>query len=265
MRLIAENFLKVDCGGPCPLVAMLRPRSGADQWVVSQRYEVHPWVPATEFDDSFGNLCQRFTLPEGTSTIRVTTEVEVAEQIAVDRHAAALPVDLLPNDVLVYLLQSRYCPSDKMAERAREIVQGVPPGYMQVEHIRKWINTNIGYEYGVSDESTCALDTLRDGAGVCRDFAHVAVALCRSLLIPARVVVGYLHELDPMDMHAWFEAYLGDRWYTFDATQETPRAGRIVVAHGRDIADVAFISNYGELEITEMEVSVRERKPGKDR
>jgi transglutaminase-like putative cysteine protease len=84
-------------------------------------------------------------------------------------------------------------------------------------------------------------------AGVCRDFAHVGIALCRALQIPARMVVGYLHELDPMDMHAWFEAFVGGRWYTFDATQEAPRGGRIVVAYGRDAADVAFLSNYGEL------------------
>ena len=205
------------------------------------------------------HIVQRFTLAEGQSTVHVTTEVEVAEQIAVDRHAPVLPVDMLPDDTLMYLLQSRYCPSDKMDERARGIVQGVAPGYMQVERIRQWIHSNLEYRYGVSNETTCALDTLRDGAGVCRDFAHVGVALCRSLLIPARVVVGYLYELDPMDMHAWFEAFLGGRWYTFDATQAEPRGGRIVVAHGRDIADVAFMSNYGELEIVEMDVQVRRK------
>jgi transglutaminase-like putative cysteine protease len=261
MRLIAKNTVHIECPDSCPLIAMLRPRSGEDQWVVAQRYEVRPWVPATEYVDSFGNLCQRFTLPQGPSMIGVETEVEVSEQIPVDPHAAQIPVPLLPDDTLVYLLQSRYCPSDKMEERAREIVQGTAPGYMQVERIRRWVHENLEYRYGVSNESTCALDTLDDGAGVCRDFAHVAVALCRSLLIPARVVVGYLHELKPMDMHAWFEAYLGGRWYTFDATQPEPRGGRVVVAHGRDIADVAFISNYGVLEITQMDVEVRKVEP----
>lgn len=256
MRLRARNRIEVRCREDCPLAAMLRPRSNGEQWVVAERYEITPWVPASEYVDSFGNLCQRFTLPRGDSAITVETEVEVAEQIAVDRRALAIPPAQLPDEVLVYLLQSRYCPSDKMEERARAIVQGCAPGYVQAERIAEWIRDHVDYRYGVSAESTCALDTLEAGAGVCRDFAHVGVALCRSLLLPARVVVGYLHELDPMDMHAWYEVFLGGRWYAFDPTQPQPRGGRIVVAHGRDIADVAFLSNYGPLEITKMEVSV---------
>lgn len=256
MRLRARNRIEVQCEEDCPLAAMLRPRSSADQWVVAERYEIAPWVPATEYVDCFGNLAQRFTLPRGSSSITVETEVEVEEQIAVDRRAPQVPPAALPDETLVYLLQSRYCPSDKMEERARAIVQGCGPGYAQAERINDWVREHITYRYGVSEESTCALDTLEQGAGVCRDFAHVGVALCRSLTLPARVVVGYLHELDPMDMHAWYEVFLGGRWYAFDATQEAPRGGRIVVAHGRDIADVAFLSNFGPLEITKMEVSV---------
>ena len=257
MRLRARNRIEVQCEEDCPLAAMLRPRSGPDQWVVAERYEVAPWVPATEYVDSFGNLAQRFTLPRGASAITVETEVEVEEQIAVDRRAPQVAPAMLPDETLVYLLQSRYCPSDKMEERARAIVQGCVPGYPQAERIHDWVREHITYRYGVSAESTCALDTLVQGAGVCRDFAHVGVALCRSLLLPARVVVGYLYGLEPMDMHAWYEVFLGGRWYAFDATQESPRGGRIVVAHGRDIADVAFLSNYGPLEITNMEVTVR--------
>ena len=256
MRLRTRNHIEVTCEDACPLVAMLRPRSSAQQWVVAERYEVRPWVPATEYVDCYGNLCQRFTLPQGQSAITVEHEVEVADQLDVDRRADRIPPGMLPDGVLLYLLQSRYCPSDKMAERAEKIVEGCPPGYAQAERIASWIRDHIEYRYGVSEESTCALDTLEDGAGVCRDFAHVGVALCRSLQMPARVVVGYLHGLDPMDMHAWYEVFLGGRWYAFDPTQPEPRGGRIVVAHGRDIADVAFLSNYGPLEIVGMEVSV---------
>lgn len=261
MRLIARNALHLECEQDCPLVAMLRPRSSDRQWVVSERYEVTPWVPATEYVDSFGNLCQRFTLPGGAASIVVESEVEVPDQIDVDPHAPFTPVESLPDDTLIYLLQSRYCPSDKMEERAREIVQGCSPGYPQVDRIRQWIHGHLEYQYGVSNETTCALDTLRDGAGVCRDFAHVGVALCRSLNVPARVVVGYLLGLEPMDMHAWFEAFVGGRWYAFDPTQDAPRGGRVVVAHGRDIADVAFLSNYGPLEITQMDVEVSVLEP----
>jgi transglutaminase-like putative cysteine protease len=256
MRLRARNQIAIQCEEACPVVAMLRPRSGAHQWVVAERYDLQPRVPATEYVDCFGNLCQRFTLPKGESVLAVEHEAEVEDQVDVDRRAAQVPPAQLPDDTLLYLLQSRYCPSDMMAERAVEIVQGCPPGYPQAERVANWIRDNIEYRYGVSESSTSALDTLKQGAGVCRDFAHVGVALCRSLMMPARVVVGYLHELDPMDMHAWYEVYLGDRWFPFDATQVGTRGGRVVVAHGRDAADVAFLSNYGPLEITRMDVSV---------
>lgn len=256
MRLRARNHIVLNCEEDCPLAAILRPRSSAEQWVVAERYEIAPRVPASEYVDCFGNLVQRYTLPRGDSSITVETEVEVAEQIAVDRRATQVPPSMLPDETLLYLLQSRYCPSDKMDERARAIVKGCAPGYPQAERICQWIRDKLEYRYGVSKETTCALETLRHGAGVCRDFAHVGVALCRSLMLPARVVVGYLHQLDPMDMHAWYEVFLDGGWYPFDATQPEPRGGRIVVAHGRDAADVAFLSNFGPLEITEMEVSV---------
>lgn len=256
MRLRTRNRIEIQCEDACPLVALLRPRSGSRQWVVAERYAIEPWVPATEYVDAFGNLCQRFTLPAGASVLDVEHEVEVPDQMEVDRGAVQVPPAQLPDETLQYLLQSRYCPSDKLAERAERIVEGCPPGYAQADRIAEWIRERIEYRYGVSEASTCALDTLEQGAGVCRDFAHVGVALCRSLRMPARFVVGYLHELDPMDMHAWYEVFLGGRWYAFDATQARPRGGRVVVAYGRDAADVAFLSSYGTLEIANMDVSV---------
>jgi transglutaminase-like putative cysteine protease len=256
MRLRTRTRIAIHCDDACPVAALLRPRSGATQWVVRERYDIEPWVPATEYVDVFGNLCQRFTLPAGESVLDVEHEVEVHDQIAVDAAAPQVPPAQLPDEVLQYLLQSRYCPSDKMSERAKDIVQGCPPGYSQAERIASWIRENIDYRYGVSEASTCALDTLGCGAGVCRDFAHVGIALSRSLMMPARIVVGYLHELDPMDMHAWYEVFLGGRWYAFDATQAQPRGGRVIVARGRDAADVAFLSEYGPLQIKEMNVSV---------
>jgi len=259
MRLLTTTRIDLRCEDECPAVAILRPRSGHAQWVVAQRYETSPWLSAQEYEDGFGNLCQRMSFPAGESSITVESEVEVDEHLAVDPHAPLTPVAQLPDAALVYLLQSRYCPSDKMAELAQPIVQGVEEGYAQVETIRQWIHDNHEYRYGVSHQSTDALDTMNAKAGVCRDFAHIGIALCRSLSIPARIVVGYLHKLDPMDMHAWFEAFVGGRWYTFDATQKQPRGGRIVVAYGRDAADVAFLSNYGPMEVTQMDVQVRAR------
>jgi transglutaminase-like putative cysteine protease len=256
MLLTTVSRIRVTCEQDTPVVAMLRPRSGQAQWVLGQRYELSPWVPAREYVDGYGNLCQRFVVPRGEMTLAVTSDVEVAETVAVDMHAPMTPVDRLPDDALVYMLQSRYCPSDVMEDQAKAVVQGCAPGYPQAARICDWVRDNHEYRYGVSDASTTALDTIRHGAGVCRDFAHVGISLSRALHLPARFVVGYLLDLDPMDMHAWYEVYLGDRWYTFDATQDAPRGGRVVVAYGRDATDVAFLSSYEPLEIAQMKVSV---------
>lgn len=256
MRLKATNTIRVHAPQACPAVAMLRPRSGVAQWIVSSRYDMTPWIPTVEFEDTHGNLGQRFIVPAGGMTIEVEVVMETEASIAIDMGAQPTHIDLLPAHALVYLLPSRYCASDRLGIKAQQIVQGIAPGYAQVEAIRSWIYQNLTYEYGVSNASTDAEGTLQFGKGVCRDFAHVGISLTRSLQIPARQVVGYLHGLDPMDMHAWFEAFLDGRWYIFDATQEAPRGGRIVVGYGRDAADVAFISNYGELSIEAMTVSV---------
>jgi transglutaminase-like putative cysteine protease len=262
MRLHTRNTITFYCPVECPTVAMLRPRSGSAQWVVAQAYDMDPWVAGTEYVDVYGNLCERFTSPAGFSTITVETEVEVDEHAASDLSAPCTPVADLPDDALIYLLPSRYCPSDRMGTLAEKVVAGCAPGYPQVAAICAWVRKHIDYRYGVSDHSTDALQTLKDKAGVCRDFSHVAASLCRALQIPARFVTGYLYELEPMDMHAWFEAFIGGRWYTFDATQKTLRAGRVVVAYGRDAADVAFLSNYAPMEISVMDVEVRLADPG---
>ena len=262
MRLRAGCEMIVSASADCPAVAMLRPRSGQAQWLVSESYEFDPWVPTTEYVDIYGNLCQRLVIPRGDMRIHVEAVVETEGSIAVHADAGTTLIADLPDSALVYLLPSRYCPADKMARQARQIVRGHAPGYEQVEAIRAWIHKRIEYRYGASDASTDALDTLDAGAGVCRDYAHVGMALCRALNIPARMVVGYLYKLDPMDMHAWFEAFLDGRWYTFDATQDAPRGGRLVMAYGRDATDVALISNYGPLETPSMHVWVEAVKIG---
>jgi transglutaminase-like putative cysteine protease len=258
MKLKAACTITLSAASSCPMIAMLRPRGGPAQRLISDRYELQPAVPVSEFVDGYGNLCQRLTVPAGQMRIAVEVTMEVAAQIDVAPYAPFTPMPELPDAVLPYLLQSRYCPSDKMHDRALTIVGDARLGYAQAEKIRAWIRHNLEYKYGVSTASTDALETLAHGAGVCRDFTHVGIALCRALQIPARMVVGYLHGLEPMDMHAWFEAFVGGRWYTFDATQDTPRGGRIVLAYGHDATDVAFISDYGmqPLQIQEMHVEV---------
>jgi transglutaminase-like putative cysteine protease len=260
MKLKASCTLTAFAPSDCPVIAVLRPRGGLAQQLITDQYITQPPVPITEYVDGMGNLCQRFVMPAGEMQLSVAVEMLVSPEIDVAPDAPYVPVHQLPDDVLKYLLQSRYCPSDKMSEQARGIVEDAPRGYAQVEKIRAWIHAMLIYQYGVSSATTDALDTLNQGAGVCRDFAHVGIALCRSLQIPARIVVGYLKDLQPMDQHAWFEAFVGGRWYTFDATQDAPRGGRIVLAYGRDAADVAFMSDYGPqpLQITSMQVSVEE-------
>jgi transglutaminase-like putative cysteine protease len=256
MRLRAETQLTYQLDAPTPMVLMLRPRSGQGQWVARESYRLTPLVPATEYVDSYGNLCQRLTAPPGTFSVHTACEVETSEAIDVGAGAPLTPVEQLPDAALQFLLPSRYCQSDQIGQLAREIAGSAAPGYDQAEAVRAWINANVTYRYGASDASTSALETAERREGVCRDFTHLGMALCRNLTIPARMVVGYLHRLDPMDLHAWFEVFVGGRWYTVDATQDQARGGRIVIAYGRDAADVALATQFGPAELGEMRVSV---------
>ena len=237
-------------------IAMLRPRSGHGQWIVSESYELTPSIPAVEYVDGFGNLCQRLVMPKGKLALKLEVRVECAEHIDTAADASITPPEQLPDGALQFLLPSRYCQADLLESEACKITAGAQPGYAAVEAIQTWIHENIEYRRGSSNGSTTAVETLRDRAGVCRDFAHVGIALCRSLTIPARMVVGYLYGLEPMDLHAWFEAFVGGRWYTFDATQSEPRGGRIVIAYGRDAADVALTTPFGPIESEGLKVSV---------
>jgi len=266
MRLEAGCQINFEATAPTPVVLMLRPRSGNGQWVTKEEYLLTPSTPVVEYTDSYGNLCQRLVVAPGKFQVKTTAVVETADTIDLQPGASYLPVESLPNEVLQFLLPSRYCPADRMGDLALEIVGDAAPGYDQVEAIRNWINTQIKYEYGTSNASTWALDTVETRVGVCRDFAHLGIALCRALNIPARMVVGYLYQLDPMDLHAWFEAYLGSmeddmtegRWYTFDATQTQPRGNRITIAYGRDAADVALATQFGPMQLNSMQVWVNE-------
>jgi transglutaminase-like putative cysteine protease len=261
MYLQAGCEISFESAAPTPMVLMLRPRSGVGQWVAQELYALTPAVPVTEYTDSYGNLCQRLIAPLGKFHIRTTVGVETAEAIDIKAGAPFTPVQELPDSALQFLLPSRYCQSDLLGDLAHQIAGNVAPGYDQVEAIRSWIHTNIEYRYGASNASTSARETVEQKAGVCRDFAHLGMALCRALSIPARMVVGYLYQLDPMDQHAWFEAFVGNRWYAFDATQEQPRGGRITIAYGRDAADVAFATQFGPVTLTEFRVWVEQQTP----
>jgi transglutaminase-like putative cysteine protease len=230
---------------PTPLILMLRPRSGAQQWVARETCLLTPDVAVLEFTDAYGNLCQRLTAPAGELSVHTSADVLTAETIDVAPGTPFDPVQQLPDAVLSYLLPSRYCESDRLHEMASAIVAGVLPGYDQVACINHWLRREVRFNPASEHERMAATDVARRREGVCRDLAHLGIALCRALCIPARMVVGYLHGLAPMDLHAWFEAYVGGRWYSFDATQDAPRGGRVAVAYGHDAADVAIFTRFG--------------------
>jgi transglutaminase-like putative cysteine protease len=186
----------------------------------------------------------------------------VAEDQPDDRQAPFVEIPDLPDETLGFLLPSRYCEADRLGDTAHGIVGNLPPGYAQVAAITDWVRQHIRYTPGSSGYPVSAMEVMDRGEGVCRDLAQVCIALCRALCIPARLVVGYMHELTPMDVHAWFEAYVGHRWYRFDATSAATPSPRIAVAHGRDATDVAIYNQYGPLLLPyDMQVVV-EKLPG---
>ena len=245
MELKTSCDLIFDISVPTPFVFMLRPRSGIQQWVSSENYSIFPVVQLSEFTDVFGNLCQRLVAPGGSFSIHTRARVTVPDNITREPGGQFIEIQNLPDSVLCYLLPSRYCESEHFGQMAAEITAGQNWGYDQVAAIENWIKISIRYELSGSDAPVSATEVNSRQWGVCRDLAHLGIALCRSLTIPARMVVGYLHGLSPMDMHAWFEAYVAGRWYTFDPTQTELRGGYVVLGYGRDAADVAVYNQFG--------------------
>lgn len=228
-----------------PFVMMLRPRSGAQQWIASEQYRLTPSVPVIEFTDSYGNLCQRLIAPPGTFRVQTSAEVMISDTLDQAPDAPFVEVQYLPDAIFCYLLPSRFCESDRFGQMANEITAGLLPGYNQVAAIEAWLRDSIQFVPFSSETHVSAIEVNERGWGVCRDLSHLGIALCRSLSIPARMVVGYLHRLQPMDLHAWFEAYVGGRWYTFDAMQCGVPGGYVAIGYGRDAADVAIYNQFG--------------------
>jgi len=230
---------------PTPFVLMLRPQSGVQQWIDFEEYRIEPCVPVFEFIDSYGNFCQRLIAPPGHFAIFTAAEVKTSDYMDQAPGAEFVEIQNLPDNVLSYLLPSRYCESDTFSQMANEITAGAALGYDQVAAIVAWLRARIRFEPNRSNIPVSAKEVNDRGWGVCRDLSHLGIALCRSLSIPSRMVVGYLYELEPMDLHAWFEVYVGDRWYAFDATQEQMKGGYVAIGYGRDAADVAVYNQFG--------------------
>lgn len=243
LRVSCDLHFQIDT--PTALILMLRPLSGAQQRIIKSSYIVEPEVPITESKDNYGNFRQRLLAPPGEFIIHTSAEVITAENIDSAPGARFIEIQNLPYQILPFLLPSRYCESDRFGDLAREVVADALPGYDQVGKITAWVRNSIQYIPGSSDLPLSAIEVHNRGYGVCRDLAQLAITLCRSISIPARLVVGYLYQLEPMDLHAWFEAYIGGRWYAFDPTQGDLRGGRVIIAFGRDAADVSIFHQFG--------------------
>jgi transglutaminase-like putative cysteine protease len=202
MILDATCHIAYHTTSPIPAIMMLRPRSGYAQWITREEYEFTPHAPVAEYTDKYGNLCQRVLIPKGDFEVRCSCRVHTADEVDVDESAAFVPVNELPESALEFLLPSRYCQADLLNELADSITGNKKTGYPQVAAIEQWLRDEMEYVRGASSAKTSAIETSESKKGVCRDYAHLGIALTRSLNIPARMVVGYLYRLEPMDLHA---------------------------------------------------------------
>jgi transglutaminase-like putative cysteine protease len=217
------------------------------------------------YHDHFGNTCRRIDLPAGKARLSFDARVNVADQADPEVWSAVeVAPSELPDEALLFLLPSRYCESDVLADEAFRLFGSTPSGWARVQAISDWANGHLGFQYGASSPSFSARDVFDRGLGVCRDFSHLAITMCRALNIPARYVFGYLPDIEvpdpgtPMDFCAWMEVYLGDGWHTFDPRNNQRRIGRTVIGRGRDAADVAMVTSFGAVELCSMTVIARE-------
>lgn len=225
--------------------------SRASDLVVPDRLITNPPVPVSGYRDSFGNWITRIVAPAGRITLSgqgIVNDPGLADPFL--PNARQHMVQDLPEDTLLFLLGSRYCETDRLAEIAWGLFNGTPMGWGRVQAICDFVNGHIRFDYQQARSTRSAFDAYRERVGVCRDFAHLAVAFCRCLNIPARYVNGHLGDIgvpvvDPMDFSAWIEVYLDGAWHTFDPRNNVRRIGRIVVARGRDAADIPLVNSFG--------------------
>jgi transglutaminase-like putative cysteine protease len=242
-----------DCPQPTPMILTLNVHyTRVSDLVVPDHLIAEPSVPLSAYRDGFGNWCTRIVAPQGRIRLHADAVVrDSGNPDAVVPDALQHLVQDLPEETLVYLLGSRYCETDRLSEHAWSLFATTPLGWPRVQAICDFVHNHIAFGYEHARPTKTAMEVFKDRKGVCRDFAHLAVAFCRCLNIPARYCTGYLGDIgvppsaDPMDFSAWFEAFLGGRWYTFDARNNVPRIGRVLIARGRDASDVAISSTFG--------------------
>jgi len=269
MMLRLGYDIQFEIPSPVAMVALLNvhPFRTADLRAPDE-LQVEPGTSIESFMDSFGNRSTRFVAQRGTLRLSNSTLLEdpgFADPVKYD--ARELPVQELPTHTLRYLLNSRYCEVDRLSAIAAELFGGMAPGWGRVQAICDWVHAKVSFGYQHARPTKTALDVFAERFGVCRDFQHLAVTLCRAMHIPARYATGYLGDIrvpasaSPMDFSAWFEVYLEDRWWTFDARHNFPRFGRVLMATGRDASDVAMTTSFGMATLTNFTVVSEEVTP----
>jgi len=246
---------------PVPFIALLNVHSSREADLREPDIlRTEPDLSIDHYSDSFGNKCSRFVAPPGELRLHNSFVVEDSgEPDAVNVNARQWPVEDLPHDTLRYLLASRYCETDLLSNTAIQMFGGTTPGWPRVQAICDWVHRHVTFGYHFASSTKSAMQVLADQQGVCRDFQHLAITFCRCMNIPARYVTGYLGDIGvpatlPMDFSAWFEVFLDGRWWAFDARNNTPRIGRVLMAVGRDAADVAITTNFGPALLTEFNI-----------
>jgi transglutaminase-like putative cysteine protease len=250
---------------PTPMVLMLNTRSELSKILVQpDELRLLPDIPHRAYSDAYGNRCIRLIAPEGA--LRLSAEGIIEDTGSPDEivpDAEQHPIEDLPDECLTYLLSSRYCEVDELSNFAWETFGGSALGWGRVQAVCDYVHNHVTFGYEHASPTKTAVDVLESGTGVCRDFQHLAVTLCRALGIPARYVSGYISDIGfptdaPGDFSAWFEAYLGGRWRTFDARHNKPRIGRVLMTVGRDATDVALITSFGPHQLEKFEVFCEE-------
>ena len=258
------RHFEIDCrldyqlSGPCDFLFQVHALDGIDQTVLRESLQLSPRLqPHVYADPTVGHRFLRLHAEPGPFSLRYRARVERRPR-PVDPHAPEVPISALPDEVMHNLMPTRYCESDLLGPAAFKLFGGLQPGYPRVQAIADWVHDNIEYRIGSTQPTTTARDVFVQRAGVCRDFAHLAITFCRALNIPARLVVGYaIFEDPPPDFHAVFEAFIGGRWVMFDPTRMSPVEDLVRIAVGRDAKDVAFATIFGPAAMEAMSPEIR--------
>jgi transglutaminase-like putative cysteine protease len=266
LKIQAGFEIEFECAAPTPMLLMLDVRPERKQDLETPgKLQVSPPIPYRTYLDGFGNRCTRLVAPAGVLRLANSFTIrDTGVQESLPWGAGQAEVDDLPDDVLIFLLGSRYCDTDRLATEAWKLFGQTPPGWPRAQAILDYVHSRITFGYQHARADRTASEGHAERKGVCRDFAHLAITFCRCMNIPARYCTGYLGDIGvpidpaPMDFSAWFEVYLGGAWHTLDARHNAPRIGRILMARGRDATDAAISTAFGNAKLLKFEVTTKE-------